>query len=75
MQTIPPESRFYLLPCARCVACHAISLTSNETIFCQTVKKAATIKLYLADAAKLEIFKNLPDPRLGRISFVKNILI
>ena len=48
------------------MACYAVSLTSNETIFCKTIK-TSTVNLYLSDDAKLAIFKNLPDP-------TKNIL-
>ena len=48
------------------MACYAVSLTSNETIFCRVIK-ASTVNLYLTDAAKLAIFKNLPDP-------LKNVL-
>ena len=43
------------------LACYAVSLTSNETIFYRIIK-ASTVNLYLSDAAKLAIFKNLPDP-------------
>ena len=49
-----PQKNFIL-------ACYAVSLTSNETIFCRIIK-ASTVNLYLSDAAKLAIFKNLSDP-------------
>ena len=43
------------------MACYAVSLTSNENVFCKTIK-TSTVNLYLSDTAKLAIFKNLPVP-------------
>ena len=42
------------------MACYAVSLTSNETIYCRKIK-SATVNLYVSDAAKLAILNNKPD--------------
>ena len=59
------------------MACYAVSLTSNETIFCRIVK-ASTVNLYLSDTAKLAIFKNLPDPTKNvlnqKSSYISNVV-
>ena len=59
------------------MACYAISLTSNETIFCKKIK-ASTISNYLTDAAKLSILNKLPDPTKNGFnqmsSYIHNIL-
>ena len=49
------------------MACYAVSLTSNETIFCKSIK-ASTVNLYISDAAKLAIFNNHPDPTKNSLS-------
>ena len=59
------------------MACYASSLTSNETIFCKTIK-ASTVSHYLTDAAKLSILNKLPDPTKNGFNqmspFIQNIL-
>ena len=59
------------------LACYAVSLTSNETIF-YCIIKASTVNLYLSDAAKLAIFKNLPDPTKNSLnqksSYITNVV-
>ena len=65
-----PQKKFIM-------ACYAVSLTSNETIFCCTIK-ATTVNLYLSDAAKLAIFKNLHDPTKNvlnqKSSYITNVV-
>ena len=51
------------------MACFAVSLTSNETIFCKTIK-SCTVSLYLSDTAKLSILSKLPDP--ARINLIRD---
>ena len=59
------------------MACYATSLTSNETIFCKTIK-SSTISIYLTDAAKLSILNKLPDPTKNGFNqtshYIQNIL-
>ena len=59
------------------LACYAVSLTSNETIFCKTIK-SSTVNLYLADATKLAIFKKLSDPTKNllqqKYSYITNVI-
>ena len=43
------------------MACYTVSLTSNETIYCKTIK-SSTVNLYFIDTAKLAIFNNKPIP-------------
>ena len=59
------------------MVCYAVSLTSNETIFCKTIK-TSTVNLYLFDYVKLAIFKNLPDPTKNSLqqksSYIINVI-
>ena len=53
--TLDQSSRNFIM------ACYASCLTSNETVYCKTIK-AATVSNYLSDAAKLSIMNKLTDP-------------
>ena len=59
------------------MACFTVSLTSNETIFCKTIK-SCTVSLYLSDAAKLSILSKLPDPTKNKFNqrsqYISNVL-
>ena len=59
------------------MACYTVSLTSNETIFCRTIK-ASTVNLYISDASKLAIFANHPDPTKNQLnqksSYITNVV-
>ena len=59
------------------MACYAISLTTNQSIYCKTVK-ASTVSTYLSDAAKLSILNKLHDPTKNafnqRSHFITNVL-
>ena len=59
------------------MACYTVSLTSNETIYCRTIK-SSTVNLYVTDAAKLAIFNNKPDPTKNvlnqRSNYIANVI-
>ena len=59
------------------MACYTVSLTSNETIYCKTIK-SSTVNLYVTDAAKLAIFNNKPEPTKNalnqRSSYIANVI-
>ncbi len=73
-------SHFILFRCASenfIMACYTVSLTSNETIYCKTIK-SSTVNLYVTDAAKLAIFNNKPEPIKNalnqRSSYIANVI-
>ena len=59
------------------MACYTVSLTSNETVYCKTIK-AATVTLYVSDAAKLATLCNKPDPSKNQLnqrsSYITNVI-
>ena len=59
------------------MACYTVSLTSNETVYCRTIK-SATVNLYVSDAAKLAILNNKPDPTKNRLNqkstYITNVI-
>ena len=57
----PALSAFNILQKNFIMACYTVGLTSNETIYCHTIK-SATVTLYMSDAAKLTVLNNKPDP-------------
>ena len=66
----PPQKNFIM-------ACYTVSLTSNETIYCKTIR-ASTVNLYVSDASKLAIFANQPDPTKNQLnqksSYITNVV-
>ena len=63
----PTLASFHIAQKNFLMACYTVSLTSNETIFCKSIK-ASTVNLYISDAAKLAIFNNQPDPTKNALS-------
>ena len=59
------------------MACYAISLPSNQSIYYKTIK-ASTVFTYLSDMAKLSIMNKLPDPTKNafnqRSHFISNVI-
>ena len=59
------------------MACYAISLTSNQSIYCKIIK-SSTVSTYLSDAAKLSIMNKLHDPTKDvynqRSQFITNVI-
>lgn len=59
------------------MACYTVSLTSNETIYCKTIK-SSTVNLYFIDTAKLAIFNNKPDPTKNAMkqksTYISNVI-
>ena len=75
MGLVDPTLAHYDIPSKNfLMACYAVSLTSNETIFCKTIKTSA-VNLYLSDATKLAIFKNLPDPTENQLNQKSSYII
>ena len=54
------------------MACYTVSLTSNETIYCRTIR-SFTVNLYITDAAKLAILNHKPDPT--KTNLIRNLRI
>ena len=73
----PTLASFHIAQKNFLMACYTVSLTSNETIFCKSIK-ASTVNLYISDAAKLAIFNNLPDPTKNALSqkssYITNVI-
>ena len=59
------------------MACYTVSLTSNETVYCRTIK-SATVNLYVSDATKLAVLNNKPDPSKNQLNqkstYITNVI-
>ena len=59
------------------MACYVVSLTSNEAVYCRTIK-SATVNLYISDAVKLAVLNNTPDPSKNQLNqkstYITNVI-
>ena len=73
----PTLSSFNIPPKNFIMACYTVSLTSNETVYCKTIK-AATVTLYVSDVAKLATLCNKPDPSKNQLNqrsiYITNVI-